>query len=383
MESAHEHSTAQRGKLHGGLAVPNFKLYFWSFILRLSATWFDPQAEVSWRALEEKIVAPCSLRDILFSNISINHCQLRFDPILSLLIETWQAVEKFCNFSCRWHLHSPIFNNKGLLIRGRPISLGQWENRGVRLLGDIFDKDGLCSFQDIKEIYSLPGTSFFFYLQLRPALKAYGGPWHHPVPIHPLHELITTRRESEGMASILYQQLLIASHKTLPLYRIWRKDVQDLKPDFNWDTVLKNIKLSSRNPDHQQINLNFIHRTYLTPRKLHLMKTINDASCTLCSLGAVGTFIHMIWECPPVIQFWNVVANMLSDFVNVKIPVSIPVLILNDLSSLCISKLEKCVVLSGLTAAKKMIAVRWKPPHSISKKQWLMTLFDIIHMEIS
>lgn len=63
-------STLQRSRGHGGLAVPNFKYYFWSFVLRPVITWRDPVISVSWRGLEEKMVEPWSLEDVLFSNIS-------------------------------------------------------------------------------------------------------------------------------------------------------------------------------------------------------------------------------------------------------------------------------------------------------------------------
>ncbi len=77
-------STIQQKKLDEGLAVPNFKFYFWSFLLRPLISWFNPQAVVSWRALEEKLVSPWRLQDVIFSDISIKQCQLRFGPLITM-----------------------------------------------------------------------------------------------------------------------------------------------------------------------------------------------------------------------------------------------------------------------------------------------------------
>ena len=154
-------------------------MYFWSFTLRLLVTWFDSQAAVSWRAMEEGMVHPWSLTDVLFSNISVRKCQPRFGPTVSQLFQIWHSVEKYCNSSCRWHLQSPIFNNKDLLIGGRPITFSHWDRGGIHFLGDIFDLHGLHSFQDIKHEFNWPGTVFFFYLLLRAALKAHGVPRQH------------------------------------------------------------------------------------------------------------------------------------------------------------------------------------------------------------
>ncbi len=47
------------------------------------------------------------------------------------------------------------------------------------------------------------------------------------------------------------------------------------------------------------------------------------------------------------------------------------------------TKLKKHVLLAGLTAAKQMIVLRWKPPRSLTIKHWLLTTLDVIYLEMS
>lgn len=75
-------SILQRRREDGGVTVPNFELYSWLFVLRPLLSWFDSHSSVSWRMLESNIVQPCTLQDVLFSNISKKQCQLRHDPII-------------------------------------------------------------------------------------------------------------------------------------------------------------------------------------------------------------------------------------------------------------------------------------------------------------
>ena len=82
----------------------------------------------------------------------------------------------------------------------------------------------------------------------------------------------------------------------------------DLDIDLDWHDVWSNIPEVSCNPDHQQIHYNFIHRTYLTPVKMHHMKVSTRPLCTFCPLKAQGTYLQMFWECSPVCQFWNNIA---------------------------------------------------------------------------
>jgi len=81
-----------------------------------------------------------------------------------------------------------------------------------------------------------------------------------------------------------------------------------LAPTFDWDKVWISMSLASRNPAHQQIHFNFVHRVYLTPRKLHMMKLIDDPKCTLCSSKVIGSYFHMFWACTPVADFWKMIA---------------------------------------------------------------------------
>lgn len=173
------------------------------------------------------------------------------------------------------------------------------------------------------------------------------------------------------------------SYKGRPLDKLWRNNVPEMRPDFDWDSVWANVLLVSRNPDHQQIHLNYAHRIYLTPRRLHLMGLLADSRCTLCSLGAPGTFLHMFWECPPVACFWNRISSQLSDLFSLTMPVSVTTFLPNDLSQLPTPGYQKRLILAGLTAAKKLVAMRWKHPDKLSVSKWILTFLDIIYLELS
>ncbi len=60
-------TTLQHPNSAGGLAVPNFELYYWSFQLKALHNWVDSQSTVSWRVIEADKVKPNRLQDILFT----------------------------------------------------------------------------------------------------------------------------------------------------------------------------------------------------------------------------------------------------------------------------------------------------------------------------
>lgn len=82
----------------------------------------------------------------------------------------------------------------------------------------------------------------------------------------------------------------------LPIERVWVRDCPNLNTNLDWHDVWSNIPCVSHNPDHQQIHYNFIHRTYLTPLKMHHMNVINSPLCTFCPLKTQGTYLRTFWD---------------------------------------------------------------------------------------
>ncbi len=98
-------------------------------------------------------------------------------------IKIWKTVErriggpfKFCNSTPLWH-------NLILYAENRPFVQPSWSSLGVNTCGDIYDDQGLCSFQTLRTKFCLPASAYFVFLQLRSALKAYGVPGHLLFPL--------------------------------------------------------------------------------------------------------------------------------------------------------------------------------------------------------
>lgn len=227
-----------------------------------------------------------------------------------------------------------------------------------------FGAEGLRSFLDVQKIFNLPSSSFFFYLQLRTAMRTYGVPWNGTLGLHPFHKVLTG---GKGLVSIIYAVLLQAPNKPLSLDRVWKQDLPSDNNNLDWHLIWHNLSFSSRNPNHRMIHYNFIHRPYFTPRSLFRFKALPSPNCTLCLQKSLGTFFHMVWECPGVVAFWKNVCSVLSTLLSQEIPYSPTLLLLNDSS--------------GWTAAKRLIACRWKPPHLLSLNKWLQDYMDIAIME--
>uniref|UniRef100_A0AAR2IHE3 Reverse transcriptase domain-containing protein n=1 Tax=Pygocentrus nattereri TaxID=42514 RepID=A0AAR2IHE3_PYGNA len=373
----------QRCKTDGGLSIPNFKLYYYSFVLRALTVWLNPDVKTSWRPVEECIVAPHRLQDFIYSNISLKNCTLKYGPVISNLLSVWRDVEKITNVTSMWHKDSPIFHNYKLLTANKPFSFPAWQQNGINTLGDVIGEAGLRTFQDLQSFYNLPGFSFFLYLRLRAAMKTYGVPWNSPLSPHPLQHFFYGNMETRGLVSAIYITLLKTTYKPLGIQTIWEKELKLADDQIDWQTVWNNIISSSKNPNHQLIHYHFVFKYYLTPCKRYFMHLTTSPLCTFCSYGAYGTFLHMFWECPKVYKFWTKVSSTLSEILGTTIPMSPQLFLLNDDSCCNLNSTEKKVWMAGTTVAKKLLALHWQPPHSLNQRKWILSCIDVVNLELS
>ncbi len=124
-------TTLQHPNSAGGLAVPNFELYYWSFQLKALHNWVDPQSTVSWRVIEADKVKPNRLQDILFTGTGKKGDNYKFGPVVANSIKIWKTVErriggpfKFCNSTPLWH-------NFNFVCGNRPFVQPSWSSLGV------------------------------------------------------------------------------------------------------------------------------------------------------------------------------------------------------------------------------------------------------------
>ena len=165
------------------------------------------------------------------------------------------------------------------------------------------------SFDCLYFLYNVPRTSFFFYLRLKISYT-YRVPWGETLAIHPLHLLLDARGQTKGLTSKIYA-FLISVCKPQNIDQIWSRDLGIYVEDMCWSTVWKNLDHTSKNPNHKLIHFKFLHRAYLTSKRLYLMKLIPSTRCEFCQNQDTGTFIGTVqkfkffgkWKHPHCLHF--------------------------------------------------------------------------------
>lgn len=372
-------STLQRRSDKGGLSLPNLQLYFWACQLRSLKIWLQVDSQIAWRDMEASVVLPHRLQDILFTGLSKKDLRSG-NTIVCSSLKIWREVCKFMGSSSKFTSESPIWHNHHLQSDNRPFVFKPWSDQSVYTLGDIFNNQGLRSFQDLKECYNLPGHSYFLYLRLRSAMCAYGVPWNCNLDSHPLMDCVNFS-QTRGAVSFIYNRLLKHSCGKLPITTIWEKELAPCK--LNWDWIWDTIPTMSKNLAHQLIHYKMLHRAYATPNILHKMKRLPTPFCSLCNSNTVGTYMHMFYECQQIGNFWDEVFQVVTELCDKVILKHPSLCLLNDDADLDLNVSQRRILHTALTAAKKIIFKIWHEPTIPAGKLWLIEIKYIALLELT
>lgn len=75
------------------------------------------------------------------------------------------------------------------------------------------------------------------------------------------------------------------------------------------------------------IQLKFIHRAYYTPQRLAWIYPAHSEMCPKCQ-QAVGTYYHVIWDCPIIQDFWRKVLIEVNTVTSLSVSMDPKVLLL-------------------------------------------------------
>ena len=174
-----------------------------------------------------------------------------------------------------------LFNNKDILIGGKPFLFKEWLNKGIRTIMHLLDINGdFLSFEDFKSKYSLKKTNFLHYYQVTSAIS------------------------NHLLAKAKNTKLSFGDHANLNF---------DLA-NFPWKDIFLLGRRSYKENKLREFNFKFIHRIIITRKELYRFKIKDDGNCIYC--GEADSIDHSFINCQftrsfyqKVLQWFNATHN--------------------------------------------------------------------------
>lgn len=118
---------------------------------------------------------------------------------------------------------------------------------------------------------------------------------------------------------------------------------------------------------------------YQTPDLLHSMYPLSDSRCWRC-YNDRGTLFHIYWTCPLIAPYWEMVHSLLGSILDAGVPFD-PKVFLLGLPPTSLLKRSKKLLSHILTAARCLVALKWKQREPPSISELHSRIRDVKRME--
>ena len=374
--------TLQKPKELGGLALPNFLLYYWATNIRamLHCCCTNDQPP-PWLQVEEASCGSSSLMSLLCFPTTISSYVHSDSVVVKNCLKIWTQFKQQFTLQSIPGL-APVYSNPLFTPSIIDNAFLIWRDKGILSFNHLYIDGKFASFGQLAQAYNLPSTHFFRYLQIRDFVRN-----RFPnFPTIPSPTLIDTILKinpyRKGTISRIYYTLLAhQSSSSDALRTAWSADLNiEIEPAV-WEHALKWVHSSSVCARHGVLQCKVVHRVHWSKSKLARIFPGVDSRCDRCHLGP-ASLGHMFWACPVLAPFWKGVFDTLSAVTSTNICPSPLVALFGVLPSGNSLPSYFCELVAFLSLlARRVILLHWKNPQPPSHSQWLRDALHFMTLE--
>lgn len=295
----------QKPKGEGGMALPNFRFYYWAANIRCLTfcSYFHNRSDCpSWVAMELGSAKNFSIPALLGSPLPLPPNKLIDNPVVWHTLRVWAQFRR--HFGClNFSLSSPISANHLFQPSLLDPTFQEWQRLGIECFRDLFTDISFVSFEQLTEKFSLPKSHFFRYLQIRHFLRCQLPNFPQTPDVNIVDALLSLQPSHKGLISIIYNKLLGIRQAPLNNIKVaWEQDLNLTLSDDMWDTIFKLVNSTSLCARHCLLQFKVVHRTHISKSKLSHYYPDVDPYCDKCKREE-ASLIHMFWTCPSLEKY--------------------------------------------------------------------------------
>uniref|UniRef100_A0A803J2H9 Reverse transcriptase domain-containing protein n=1 Tax=Xenopus tropicalis TaxID=8364 RepID=A0A803J2H9_XENTR len=359
----------------GGLALPNFLLYFYASQLVYANWWFNPDPNNQATVLEAAVVSSFeALANQIYRGIpSIHPLTPPMKTLIQVFSRTVKATHQKANSWSKW---TPLWGNNTLTQFKTFPDANLWAAAGVKRLHDVVEAGGIKRYAQLKEEFNLQNHMLFRYLQLKHAFQIQF-PREPPIITESTLERYLHRPNLLKPLSWFYAILLQGSFDSVNHIRLkWAQDFPQLDNEV-WKDILEQITETNIATRDRYIQVKFLNRVYLTPHRLARIYQGYPDVCVKCNVDQ-GNYIHVFWDCPKIQQYWTTILTFMGSSLglpNIRTP---EFCLLGHTEGLTLPSGDRICLQQLLHYAKKAILLTWKNMEPPTLGFWIKLVDDTL-----
>lgn len=369
-----------KSKHEGGLALPDFRLYYWATHLQVFALWLEQSAVApDWLQIERDYCHPYDLGAVLLSPVILDQAAVN-NIVIKSQLRVWRQMREYLKIKSL-SLLIPIANNPSFPPSRLDTTFTQWKELGICTIKDLYLDGALASFMQLQQKYNLPKNHFFRFLQIRNYLRTYKVSLDE-VPPSVIDDCLIQFRGNKCQLSLIYGRLLAVTSPSTKLIREeWEREIGVGISEEVWQSGLEDIDKQSVNTRLCLIQFKVLHRLHFSKKKLHRIFPNISPICDKCKREDAD-LAHSFIFCHKIQGFWCELFKVLSDILNVNLAPDPVLIILGHSNYICsLNSAQQKFLTYCLITAKKLLLLFWKKVNPPTIKLWLEELISTLHLE--
>lgn len=357
----------------GGLALPNFLIYYWAAVLVTVRWWFSQPRQNPAVTLEAAILGSyAALSNLVYRGCKAHPC---VTGPMKTTIWVWQSSRAAGIKPATVSPHTPLWGNPLLSHLNTVLDPAMWAKQGILTLKHVMPNGKIMSFQELRRAYDLPPSFHFRYCQLQHALTSQF-PNLVTLELDLIERLLISGVMGKPLSSLYLYLTVTHDTDTSATLTKWREDIPNLDDDIWKDVVSVYIPSMIASRD-RFIQLKFLHRAYYTPQRLSNIYPSLSPMCTRCSIER-GSFFHVVWACPKIRPYWQEVTNALTEICGTRVSLDPLLFLLSYLGDVEGDRYTKLCMTFILFYARREILLRWRGMELPMKSSWCSTIDRVL-----
>uniref|UniRef100_A0A0S7EYH1 LIN1 n=2 Tax=Poeciliopsis prolifica TaxID=188132 RepID=A0A0S7EYH1_9TELE len=298
----------QSCKLSGGLALPDFQLYYWAAHIHKINYWLNSSSS-PWCKLELSSCIGSSLSGLIFSSLPVKPSLYTKNQVVLNTLKVWFQFRRRFKFTAASPL-CPLTSNHLFPPSLSDPTFSVWWDRGLKQIKNLYASGVFDSFEDLSSKYSLPGTHLFRYLQIRNFASKCFPNFPSLPPELPWERISTFNPLQKGTISKIYSFILkLRVDSSVKIRNAWEKELGIQLTQDSWDVAIGRIRSSSSCARLSLIQFKVVHRIHFSKSRLSQIYPDMVDVCDKCK-GSPCNLGHMFYLCPSLYGFWYQESNI-------------------------------------------------------------------------
>ena len=295
------------------------------------------------------------------------------------MINIWRKVRRLEGYSNNFSLLTPIHENPDF-VPGLRAGLVTWKNKGITVIGDMIQGSSILTFPQMKNKYDLTNNDFLKYLQVKNFILSNLKKFPGGLAISPIESLFRNDKGLKFFSKKLYKTLCnLKADNSDKIKGKWESDLGTIDPD-DWNALCGQPSRVLLSNSYWERQFKILYRLFISPEARHRMNPTLSELCVKCK-SATGSFIHCLWSCPYIQQFWSTIIQQFSIIFKCHLHLGARTCLLGLNEELPAGFRNRDLLDILLHCARKCIMVLWISDKAPTLTQWQQTVLSIIPFE--